>query len=63
VGSVAARVADACLQRGVVTRALPQADTIAFSPPFVIAEDEVETIVAVAREAVDAVAAAHAKGD
>ena len=46
-----------CLDRGVITRALPAADTIAFSPPFVVTEDELDRMVAVAREAADAVAA------
>src|SRR3954454_19859031 len=32
---VGARVARGCLERGLITRALPDADTIAFSPPFV----------------------------
>ncbi len=53
---VGARVTRECLDRGVITRALPAADTISFSPPFVITEDEIETIVTVAREAADAVA-------
>ena len=33
---VGARVTRACLERGVITRALPAADTISFAPPFVI---------------------------
>ena len=41
----------------MITRALPDADTISFSPPFVITEAEIDEIVAVAREAVDVVAA------
>ena len=57
VGSIAARVTQECLDRGVITRALPEADTISFSPPFVVTEDEVDRMVAVAREAADAVAA------
>jgi L-2,4-diaminobutyrate transaminase len=57
VGSVAARVTTACLERGVITRALPEADTISFSPPFVITEQEIDEIVEVTREALDAVAA------
>ena len=54
------RVARECLERGVLTRALPEADTISFSPPFVITEAEVDQVVSVAREAADAVAAAVA---
>jgi L-2,4-diaminobutyrate transaminase len=57
VGSIAARVTAECLERGVITRALPEADTIAFSPPLVVTEDEVDRMVAVAREAADVVAA------
>jgi L-2,4-diaminobutyrate transaminase len=56
VGSVAARVTSECLERGVITRALPEADTIAFSPPFVVTEAEIDRIVDVAREAADVVA-------
>ena len=57
IGSVAARVDAECLARGVITRALPDADTISFSPPFVITDAEIDEVVAVAREAVDVVAA------
>jgi L-2,4-diaminobutyrate transaminase len=52
---VGARVTRECLDRGVITRALPAADTISFSPPFVVSDDELETMVTVAREAADAV--------
>ena len=57
-GSFSQRVARECLERGVLTRALPEADTISFSPPFVITEAEVDQVVSVAREAADAVAVA-----
>ncbi len=46
-----------CLEHGLITRALPAADTISFSPPFVITEDEVGELVRIARLAVDEVAA------
>jgi L-2,4-diaminobutyrate transaminase len=52
---VGARVTRECLERGVITRALPAADTISFSPPFVVSDDEIDTMVTVAREAADAV--------
>jgi L-2,4-diaminobutyrate transaminase len=57
LGSVAARVDQECLERGVITRALPDADTISFSPPFVITEAEIDEVVATVREAADVVAA------
>jgi len=46
-----------CLERGVITRALPDADTIAFSPPFVVTKDELDEMVSTARAATDDVAA------
>jgi L-2,4-diaminobutyrate transaminase len=54
---VGARVTRRCLELGLITRALPSADTISFSPPLVIAEDEVAELVRIARQAVDEVAA------
>jgi len=54
---VAARVTRRCLELGLITRALPAADTISFAPPFVITEDEVGELVRIARQAVDDVAA------
>jgi L-2,4-diaminobutyrate transaminase len=54
---VGQQIARKCLERGLITRALPDADTIAFSPPFVVSEDEVDEMVGRAREAVDEVAA------
>jgi len=52
---VGRQVTKACLDRGVITRALPEADTISFSPPFVIGEDEIDRMVEVARDATDEV--------
>ena len=54
---VGARVTRRCLERGVITRALPDADTIAFSPPFAVTEDELDEIVTTARAAADDVVA------
>ena len=54
---VGRRVTAKCLERGLITRALPDADTISFSPPFVVTEGEVDEMVALARQAVDEVAA------
>jgi L-2,4-diaminobutyrate transaminase len=50
------RIAQRCLEHGLITRALPDADTIAFSPPFVVTEEELEEMVSRARMAVDEVA-------
>jgi len=54
---VAARITRRCLELGVITRALPAADAIAFAPPFVISEDEIEEMVVTVRRAVDEIAA------
>ena len=49
-------MARACLGHGLITRALPTADTISFAPPFVITEEEVAELVRIARLAADEVA-------
>ena len=54
---VGPRIVKAMLGRGVISRALPASDSIAFSPPFVVTEAELDTMVAAAREAADEVAA------
>jgi L-2,4-diaminobutyrate transaminase len=55
--TVAARVAKKALARGVLTRALPNADAVAFSPPLIIGESEIETLVSQVRDALDEVQA------
>jgi L-2,4-diaminobutyrate transaminase len=52
---VAPRIVKAALERGVITRALPASDTIAFSPPFVVTDEQLDQMVAGARDAADAV--------
>ncbi len=56
LGSVATKVDAYCLEHGVITRVLPESDTVSFSPPFVITEAEIDEIVGVVREAADIVA-------
>jgi L-2,4-diaminobutyrate transaminase len=53
---VAARVTAESRRNGVLTRALPASDTIAFSPPFVVSEAEIDEMVGVTRQALDTVA-------
>jgi L-2,4-diaminobutyrate transaminase len=52
-----AKVSGAIVKRarelGVITRALPNADTISFSPPFVVTEAEIDQMVAGTRRALD----------
>ncbi len=58
---VGARVTLRSRDYGVITRALPAADTIAFSPPFVVEESEIDAMVAGTRRALDDVAAELAR--
>ena len=55
--TVAARIAKKALAGGVLTRALPNADSVAFSPPLIITQKEIDTVVNVVRDAVDEVQA------
>ena len=51
------RIARRSMELGVITRALPAADTIAFSPPFIVTESELDVMVETARKAADEIAA------
>jgi putrescine---pyruvate transaminase len=55
---VAAGVAEAMLARGVIGRALPYANAVAFSPPLIISDDEVDELVDGMGAALEAVTAA-----
>jgi L-2,4-diaminobutyrate transaminase len=61
VGAFGAAVTRASLANGVITRALPAADTVSFSPPFVTTEDELDRMVAGVRAALDTAVAQQAK--
>jgi len=52
---VAARIVKATAERGVISRALPSADTMAFSPPFIIDDEQLQQVVTAARDATDSV--------
>jgi L-2,4-diaminobutyrate transaminase len=54
---VGAQVSAACLERGLIARAMPHGDILGFAPPLVTTRNEVDEIVAIAKDAVDAVAA------
>lgn len=60
---VGARVSSACLDEGVIARAMPHGDILGFSPPLILTEEEAEEIVARARRAFGRVAEAlHGEG-
>jgi adenosylmethionine-8-amino-7-oxononanoate aminotransferase len=54
----AAAVAEALLLDGVIGRGLPYANAVAFSPPLVVSDDEVDELAGGMRQAIGAVAAA-----
>ena len=54
---VAIRIAQTALENGVITRALPATDSVAFSPPLTITDEEIDTLVDGVRAATDAVLA------
>jgi L-2,4-diaminobutyrate transaminase len=56
-GKFSAAVVARTRELGVISRALPSADSMSFSPPFVVTEEEIDRIVGAARQAVDEVAA------
>lgn len=58
---VGTRVAQVSRSHGIITRALPAADTIAFSPPFIVTEMEIDEMVEGTRLALDNVAAELAR--
>ncbi|MCC0075895.1 MAG: aminotransferase class III-fold pyridoxal phosphate-dependent enzyme [Rhodobacter sp.] len=51
VASAAGKVVAEMLKRGVIARAMPQADMLGFAPPLCLTEGEAETIVRVTAEA------------
>ncbi|RDD61807.1 aspartate aminotransferase family protein [Ferruginivarius sediminum] len=52
---VGPKVAAACLERGLIVRAMPHGDILGFAPPLVISRAEVDEVVDIAKQAVDAV--------
>lgn len=54
---VGTRIAGACLERGVIARAMPQGDILGFAPPLCLTRAEADQIVDATKQAVDTVAA------
>ncbi|TVM35901.1 aspartate aminotransferase family protein [Oceanidesulfovibrio marinus] len=51
-------VAGACLEEGLIARAMPHGEILGFAPPLIVTKDDIDTIVAKAKTAVDKVYAA-----
>ncbi len=53
---VGIRISQACIDRGLIARAMPHGDILGFAPPLVINREQVDEVVARTRRAVDSVA-------
>lgn len=54
---VGPRVSAACLERGMIARAMPHGDILGFAPPLILTREDADRIVEITRDAVDQVAA------
>lgn len=52
---VGAQLAAACVEEGVISRAMPHGDTLGFAPPLIITREEIDEVVRRVRRAVDRV--------
>ena len=55
--TVGLRIAAAAFERGLIARGMPQGDILGFAPPLCISRDEIDQVIAITKQAVDAVAA------
>ena len=55
IQTIGAKVAAACLQEGLIARAMPHGDILGLAPPLIISRDEVDLVVAMVKCAVDTV--------
>jgi L-2,4-diaminobutyrate transaminase len=55
---VGARLAAACLEEGVICRAMPHGDILGFAPPLIITRAEIDDVIERVKRAVDRVCAA-----
>lgn len=49
------RVAAACLEHGMIARAMPHGDILGFAPPLIVSPSEIDQIIDLARKSVDRV--------
>ena len=52
---IGAKVSAACLQEGLIARAMPHGDILGLAPPLIITRDEVDLVVSMVKRAVDQV--------
>jgi L-2,4-diaminobutyrate transaminase len=54
---VGAQLAAACIEEGVISRAMPHSDALGFAPPLIITREEIDDVIRRVRRAVDRVTA------
>jgi len=54
---VGAQMAAACVEEGVISRAMPHADALGFAPPLIITRDEIDEVIRRVKRAVERVTA------
>jgi L-2,4-diaminobutyrate transaminase len=54
-GKIGAAVSAACLERGMIARAMPHGDILGFAPPLTLTRAEADRIAAITKSAVEAV--------
>ena len=52
---IGAKVSAACLQEGLIARAMPHGDILGLAPPLVISRDEVDLLIGMLKRAVETV--------
>jgi L-2,4-diaminobutyrate transaminase len=53
---VGARVAAACLERGLIARPMPEGDILGLAPPLCLSQEEADEIVRIVKHTVDVLA-------
>jgi L-2,4-diaminobutyrate transaminase len=53
---VGPKVSAACLQRGMIARAMPHGDILGFAPPLILTREDADLIVDITKGAIDQVA-------
>jgi L-2,4-diaminobutyrate transaminase len=54
---VGPKVSAACLERGMIARAMPHGDILGFAPPLILTREDADLIVDITKGAIDQVAA------
>jgi L-2,4-diaminobutyrate transaminase len=53
--TIGAQLAEACLDRGLIARAMPHGDILGFAPPLVITRAEIDRVADIVQDAVKSI--------